>query len=272
MTYAAYQAKVFGKKPVWLYEITIGATTTRWTSGRSDYTYSANTYTKEAIKHGRVPLTTLTNRAEVLVDFPATNATAQALRDGTGIEGATIIIRHGYANDLDQEFVVRFRGRVVGTTPMIGGIILRCENEFTRLRRKALPAVMQRPCRHALYHGGCGLAIGDFETAATATDWTSPVLMVTEASGQADGYYDGGIVTFGSRRQMIRRHVGTSLTLLAPLVGVADEITANGSAAVDIAPGCDLTIATCNSKFSNSENFGGFDRMTDSPFDGRNPF
>ena len=270
MTFAAIQALVSGKRPIWLYEITMDGTTNYLSRG-TDYTYNAQLYTQTNVAHSRIVVTQSVNKAEVVLTFPRTNALAQTIRDNDAGE-VGLVIKHGYSNDPDQEFVTKFAGRVIGTKPMLGTISLQCENNFTAFRRRGIAAVMQRPCRHALYHAGCGLAIGDFNIAGTATAYTGGVLTVTEASGQADGYYNGGVVTFGTAQQMILSHVGTSLTLLAPVSGLASEITASGSAAITTAPGCNRSMTDCATKFTNIANFGGFPYMTDSPFDGRNVF
>lgn len=272
MTFSAIASLVSGKRPVWLYEFTIGGSVSRYTSHGEDYTYDSQTWNSTPVIHNSLRQTLELSRSDFMVTLPKSNAFAQAVIDGAGILATRVRVFKGYANDGDQEFLLRFDGRIVGFNPFIGTTTLICENVATKLRRRAQPAVMQRPCRHALYHGGCGLAIGDWEASATATAWASPVLTVTEAAEQADGYYSGGMITFDGKRQMIRKHAGTSLTLLAPLPGLSDEITASGSATVAIAPGCDRTRATCNDRFDNILNYGGFPWMLDTPYDGRNPF
>ncbi|WP_212525846.1 phage BR0599 family protein [Actibacterium sp. MT2.3-13A] len=269
MSYTAIAALISGKRPLWLYDLTLGATTTRYAARSANYTYASNSYTASSIAHTRIRQTSAIGRAETTIVLPRTDAFAIAVRDNIGTLETAITIRHGFVNDADQEFVVKFRGRVIDVRAMLGTITLVCENRFTEMRRKGLAAVMQRPCRHALYHTGCGLNIADFETAGTATAWASPVLTVTEAGAQADGYYSGGVVTYAGARQMIVSHTGTALKLLGPVPDLAAAIAASGSASVSIAPGCDLSTTTCNGRFSNIDNFGGFPWMTDSPFDGR---
>ena len=57
-------------------------------------------------------------------------------------------------------------------------------------------------------------------------------------------------------------HAGDQLTLVAPIDGLADEIAANGSAAVDIAPGCNRSRGRCWDRFNNGLNHGGFPDFT----------
>lgn len=267
MSWSDFAGLVTGKRPVWLYEITAGGTVNRLTSGLSDFTYGGNTYASTALTHGRINVSRSVKRADTNIVFPRSNALAVSIRDSVTALETTVRILHGFSNDPDQEFLPRFTGRVVGVKPTLGTIALMCESGVTRFRSKMIAPVIQRTCRHALYGYGCSLNIADFQTAGTATDLTGKTLSVTEAAAQADGYYSGGVVEFGGKRQMIRSHTGSTLRLLSTLEGVGDEITSSGSASVLLAPGCNRSLTVCDTRFSNSLNFGGFPGMDESPFD-----
>jgi len=291
MSYSAFNALVSGKRPVWLYYMRKGATEVYLTSSGEDFNaatpdffigddffaeedgdaftqiWTATPMTRTAIR-----VTSAIGRAEVKIVMPQSHEFARLFIGDPGYEDNEVVIYHTYTNDPDAEVVTKFRGRVVETRAFWKTITLACENRFTAMRNKALPEVVQRPCRHALYNQGCNLNIADWEIPGTATDYTAPVLTVTEAGEQADGYFSGGIVTWNGNRQFIIKHSGTSLTLLAALPGLSDDIDASGSSYVSIAPGCNLSMATCKDRFDNLDNYGGFPWMSDSPWDGRNPF
>lgn len=270
MTWAAFASLVSGKTPVWLYDVTVGGTVTRITSTKGGFTYGGNSYAEAAVRHGRMPDRRAVKLSSVAVIFPQSSGLAQSIRDSEEYDKATIVIRHGFAEDGDAEFVQKFSGRVVSVKPMLGTISLTVESATTKGRRGLVGRVMQRDCPHVLYRNpGCRVNIADVQTSGTATAWASPVLTVTEAASQADGYYRGGVVTFGTERRMIRSHVGSALTLLSPVPGLAAEIASSGTASVSIAPGCDRTTATCIARFANIGNHGGFPAMTENPFDGR---
>lgn len=289
MSYASIAALLSGKRPIWLYRISLGQTEAFYTARAVDYIqadhdffdrfdffaepdFFTRTWVASPIRHSRIRQTSAIGRAETKLVLPRADVFAQSLRDSIGAKTTLVRIWHGFLNDPDFELAQKFAGRVVSVAGALGTIALSCENRFTVMRRKSLAATMQRPCRHALYATGCGLAIADFEVSATASAWTSPDLTVAAAANEADGYYSGGVVSFGSHRQMILKHEGTNLRLLASLPSLEAEITANGSATISLAPGCNLTTSVCVSRFNNLDNYGGFPFMTDSPFDGRNPF
>jgi uncharacterized phage protein (TIGR02218 family) len=173
----------------------------------------------------------------------------------------------GHHTDLSDELRVIWKGRVVGAKSGKQTIKATIESIFTSLRRTGCRVRYQRTCRHALYFDGCNLNIDDFKTAATVTAITGNVLTVPLADDEQDGFYKSGIVIFDGLYGWISNHTGSALTVILPVPGLADYVTANGSASVFIAPGCDLARATCETKFNNEENFGGFPYMPDN-----NPF
>lgn len=277
MSYATTLASVFGKRPIWLYEFTRGAETARFTSAAEDYTDSDSVvWTSAAVSHTRFRRTGAIERASTDIIFPQSNSWAQVYRDDRGYEDNSVTIYHEFKDKSPRERVIKYRGRVIATKPMLTRLILVAENRFTELRRKGLSAVIQKPCRHALYHSkdgyGCNLNLTDWQVEGTLTAYSNKVATVSEAASQPDGYYSGGILEYDSKKQFIVRHSGSSLTLLAPVPGLLDDLTLYGSLPVDIAPGCTLTREVCNDRFGNLANFGGFPWADETPYDGKTIF
>lgn len=280
MSYATILASVWGKRPVWLYEFTRDGTTTRLTSSPTDY-LDANSITWAAapLTHTRFRVTGSMERAQTMLVFPQSHALARDYLSDLSYSDNTVTIYHEYRDQSPQARVTKFRGRVIGAKPLLTRITLIAENRFTEARRKALPAVMQRLCRHTLYHEstdgrGCRVNIAYHQVAGTLSGLSGNVATVSAASGRDDGTYAGGVFTWSGKTQLITRHSGTSLTLLGPVLGMADALDAAGSAglSVSIAPGCNLSRSWCNSEFGNIENHGGFPWISESPFDGKTLF
>lgn len=260
-----------GKTPIWLYDISLGSISKRYVARSSDVTFDGQIYEAAAIDHSRPRHSSQIKRASTTIRLPRTNAFAQAFFT-SGYEESAVTIRRYFKEDPDEEAVYSFNGRVVTAATGLLWISLTCEGSATKLRRKSIVQVVQRPCRHPLYGPGCGLTRASFESTLTATEWAAPVLTVTGADAQANGYYTGGTVRFDGNSRWIIDHTGTAITLDRPLLGLESEIDVSGSASVFLAPGCDRTRATCNSRFFNIENHGGFDWMGNDPYDGRNIF
>lgn len=270
MTFANILASVAGKRPFWLYELQRDGEVGRFTSAGADIEWNSQTWTSTPVTHTRFMRTGAINRASTQLVFPASNVFAQRFLEPS-YQGNLVIIRQGFSNDPDNEVVVRFRGRVIGVEPKLTRLVLTCENKTTQTRQKAMPAVMQRPCRHALYGDGCGLAIADWQVDATLTAYSDGVATVAAAASQPNGYYRYGVLEYAGRRQMIRAHSGSSLTLLGPIVGLEDDLAGSpGTLDVKIAPGCNLTRSVCNDRFGNILNFGGFPWMDETPWNKTN--
>jgi uncharacterized phage protein (TIGR02218 family) len=290
MSFASILATVFGKRPVWLYRFTRGPSEAFFTSRNESYSEPitdvfdtpdvfnddvdvfTRTWEGIALSQSRIRDTSVMGRAECDITFPQTSTWAQSYLSDNGYANNDVHIFQLFANDGDLEKRRRFVGRVVGTKPTLTRISLVCENRFTEGRYKALAAVIQRPCRHALYNQqgglGCGAALADFQVSATASGITGNACTVAAASSQADGYYSGGILSWNGRLQLITKHVGTTLTLLGPIDGFAAAVGGSNQDVL-IAPGCDLSRSTCFNRFNALDNFGGFPWADETPYDGK---
>lgn len=154
----------------------------------------------------------------------------------------------------EDEVSVQWKGRLTAVKPNDKSIELQFESIFTSLRRVGLRQRYQRPCPHVLYRGGCRLNKEDFATVSTAGAYTSNglVLSVPDASSFPDGYFTGGMIEIDGVFRFIQSHSGWQITLMRPIAGF-DTVKP-----CKIYPGCDRSKATCNSKFGNVLNFGGF--------------
>lgn len=115
--------------------------------------------------------------------------------------------------------------------------------------------VIQIGCPYVLYGWGCFLDNEDFAVTATVTTISGLVLTVPAAASESDGWYSGGILkAVNGDLVMIVSHVGDQLTLIrAADISVSDAVT--------IYRGCDRTIQTCDTKFSNKLRYGGYTRI-----------
>lgn len=290
MSWATWAANAIGSRPVYLYKIEKGAEVAFYTSRFADYSaapatmpidffdpadffskidFFTETFSKRPIAHSAIRDTSNARKKTVTVSLPRTDPFAQKFIGDLGLLPTRISIWQGFENDtVDKEFIRLFSGDVLMVKPTWAGIALVCEDDGTQNKSKGIADVIQRPCRHALYHGKCTLALADFQTTGAATAMTGNAVTVTEASAQPDGYYAGGIMSFGGELQLITAHTGSLLTVLGPVGGLESDIAESGTQSVLIARGCNRSMADCD-EFGNSANFGGFKELTDSPFDGR---
>lgn len=291
MAFADYVARVFGKTAVWVYRIEVPGGTFHltawvydgeiygWRSGadRPDATYPGGVdFQFAAVNRGEITDTTSSNRSELWVSLPTSHPAMIAARlSDDRLDPVMVTIWVTYLDDPDEEYVLRFRGRVVSIEP--GKVLSRliCDDAMTEMDRASAAQVASVDCRHTHYvteedGTGCTLTLADWQQAAEVTAMSGKVLTVPIAALQPDDSYRLGILEFGGREYLIAEHKGSSLTMDRVVPGLATALT-GGPVDVLIAPGCDLKIETCLTRFDNVLNFGGLPGMNrgETPFDGR---
>jgi hypothetical protein len=190
---------------------------------------------------------------------------AQSFVATTPEEITTVTIFEGNFGDVDDEYLVAWKGRVVDSTVDQYIINLSCESLFSQLKRTGLSDRFSKRCRHTLYRRGCNLDEADFAVAAVCSAASFTVLTVAEAAVEADGHWVGGMLKGpdGSFR-MIISHAGDQITISYPmpsLTGADDDIF--------IYPGCRHNREDCYVKFDNIANNGSFAWVPDiNPFGG----
>jgi uncharacterized phage protein (TIGR02218 family) len=267
MSYDTPESSVDQGQPYFLYLLDNGVTPVRLTSDPVTLTRMGEDWLPSSIAHADIEQTGNIEKNSVELTFPLSDTYAKTLLTPAS-EVTTVTVWRGHHTDLSEELRSVWKGRIVDAKSAKQNIKISVESVFTSMRRPGCRARYQRTCRHALYFpAGCNLNIADFEVAATVTVANGLVLTIPAAASQPDGYYKAGVVDFDGLFGWIGDHTGGTITLIGIIDGLADYVTAHGSAPVSIAPGCDLSETTCANKFSNSLNYGGFKNMSDN-----NPF
>lgn len=275
-SYDALETSTAEGRPYFLYLFAEGSTLWRFTSGTEDWISPASAIAGEsedliwaasALSHGAVVQSSDPRRVDLSLTFAISDPFARRYLGPRSRAVTTLTIFRGH-EQVPMEVVAHWKGRVVSARTEGPRIILRCESLFTAMRREGVRAKYQRLCRHALYAGGCRLDIEAFLVAGTATARSGIQITIPEAASQPDGWYRGGVLRHAGLLGFITGHTGSTLTLAGRMPDLEAAIDdPNATPAIEIAPGCDLRRDTCNAKFSNLLNFGGF---PDIP--GRNPF
>lgn len=264
MSFLTKLAETYGKRPVWLVEITRGTTTWRWTMGASDYGYGGEVFAASSLWCDELNYSSEVRKDDfTLQGFPLSDAATQALIEPAE-EITTLTLRRGFVGD--SEFVVSINNAVkTHHTHQNKSVSLVFSTYAHDLNKRSAGFVAGRQCPWRLYDDNCGLNRPAFEEDGTCTSIIDGVADVNEASAHANGYYTGGIISFDGVRRMIVRHQGSELTLATPFPALAAAVPA----AVQIAPGCDKSLQTCLNRFDNIRRYGGFPQMTDNPFQRR---
>lgn len=273
MTYATPENSTDDGAPYFLYLFNNGVTKHRFTNDADtkladpEETGTPQKWYKSSIAHTEIEQTGNIERNSVDITFPLSDAYARTLLKPAS-EVTTVAIWRGHHTDPDGELEVFWKGRIVDTTDSKLNIKVTVELASTSMRRPGCRARYMRTCRHALYFSGCNLNLDDWKIPATVSAAAGLVLTIAAAAAQPNDYYKAGLVIFDGLYGWIGSHVGSTITLIGEIEGLADKVAAAGSAAVEIAPGCDLSTGPNGcAKFDNFLNFGGFEFLPDS-----NPF
>lgn len=132
-------------------------------------------------------------------------------------------------------------------------------------------------CRHRLYGEGCGLDISDFITAGTIQSLDLENKRITVQSAEDTTGFAGGVFRIDENseailitRQVSKAAVGANFDYVVELNALTKNIIDLAvNDPVQIILGCDFRIETCNEKFNNVANFGGFPALRSV---GRAPF
>lgn len=259
MTYSQIEQSAQDGEPIELYRFGIGVETQGFTSAAFAVVYQGITHSPASISADKLKQTQDPHKDGISVKWPRVHPFAQRILSHPPDEVVTVTILRRHFGDGDT--VTVFKGRVVGASARDNEITFEVESVYTSIRRAGLRATYQTLCRHALYSPGCGLNRAQWGELGKVQSIAGLTITTNIAAQKPDGYYLAGIFQSGIYQRQITKHVGNDLTITEPIPGLT------GGADIEIFPGCNLTYDTCDNKFDNSENFGGFTRIP-----GRNPF
>jgi len=158
--------------------------------------------------------------------------------------------------------ILLFAGRIETETAGRSAAELKVEAFTSILTTKAPPNVYQAGCISSLFGYCCGLDEDDWSTTVKIlAGSTKSILYISVA--KAAGYYNSGYVEFTSGdnygiQKTIKSHTYDSSTGIATitLMWKLDSTPSVGDK-LKLVPGCDHTMSTCKSKFSNYDNYRG---------------
>ena len=249
-------------KPIDMFRITNGTRVWTMTSAAREQTYGSGEagalelYVPTPIGRGQIEIKNEVAKGKLEVTLPIDHELAVTLLSQFSEQIMTLTL---FSRRIETE--VAWKGRLAGLKPDEAELKMTFESIFTSMRRPGLRARFGKSCRHALYGRGCFLDPEDFATAATVTALTASTVTAPAADALADGYFTGGMLRSpGGILSFIINHVGPLITLQRVSYDLVTQFAETGSGmAITLYPGCDHTRQTCNSKFDNRLNYGGFD-------------
>lgn len=260
--------------PIALYEMKWGNTIWRYTSADERINFNIDGEPGEMwwesvaiTDSGMVQGGSSTN--EMIVSGPS-NLPIYDLFRGTPPAGSiSLIVRRIHLPE--AEAPIYWIGSVANVKGVAGGaqIDIIGKTLGSSLRRTGLRLCWTRGCPHFLFNSSCGLDMDDWDIDSEIVSMTGNTITV-QAHGQEEGYFDGGFFRWTANADGTYDQRGIEEEI-APnvfrLLGGTDRLEVGMN--IKLYPGCDLSPGTCNDKFDNMDNHGGWEFMTNkSPFDG----
>lgn len=262
MTYTAFEASDEQGEPIELFRFDAYNGTWLFCSGETDTAYDGDTYLARPISRGAIESSQDMAKNTISMTAPRDNPLVRAIVDASPPGMIWLTIYRGHRDD--GEFVVAWNGRVTSVSQADAVATIKAESIMTSLDRVGLRPQYQLQCRHTLYGPGCTLDKSVYMWAGTVETVIGTQVIVAAASAKPDGWFAGGVLmTSDGVRRTIYLHTGTSITLSAPMPGLA------AGTAIVLYPGCAQTLSACDLKFGNTENYGGAPWMPiKNPFSG----
>ena len=269
MTYSVFDKSSANGQPVELLEIQYGTAenqVVRTTSGDRDVEiagkkYLAFTTSRDNFEDEGNP----DDSNQLSIKVPRDHPFILAFDQGEFPGMVAVRIKRMHLNDPDLGTFNMWSGRLVGVSFEPPWMVLGCEKIATSLSRTGCRIRYMRQCPHTLYMPRCWVDKQAHKTIAkvAAVSANKAQVTLTNILMPPAGYYVGGILELGGVSRFVIAQNGVTLTLSRPLLTLAVD------AMVDVFPGCDRRAATCNSKFNNLDNYGGFDYIPPKgPFQG----
>lgn len=258
MTYDQYETSVEGSQPVELYEIILGSTPYYYTSAEDNVTIDTNEYIATAIKRSKVGRGQEERRNILTIEVPSLNEVATQYISSVPRERARVLIkRYQRPDGITPEVILIFEGYIASVAftddARKAKIAVKPISEATS--REIPRFVFSAQCNNVLYDDRCQVVKGgSFKYTGTVTAISGNTLTVPGLSGYTNGWFTAGAVeeATGLDIRLIIDHTGDDIKISLPF-----PFTIVGKS-VDVYAGCDHTIAVCNSKFSNVDNYRGF--------------
>lgn len=274
MTYNASETSLESGTPVELYRFDIGGTLFLRTSADDDFTVSApdpfqGVYTSTTITRNKVKQTSQRgqNGALEIKTLASDEIVTRYISIPPGQRAELTIIRI-HRDDGDAETLTYWEG-VLRTLAFEGEareVVMRVDQTTAATNRQIPRFTFSATCNHTHYDGRCKV---DKDSAAFKKDLVvsaqnGNVYTLTGAGAFGADFFERGYLEFNGDFRSILSQSGDDLTVILPFSSSPVGSTISARA------GCKLRIATdCDTKFSNSLNFGGFPYIpTKNPFEG----
>jgi uncharacterized phage protein (TIGR02218 family) len=242
-------------QPIELYDFRIGTDSYRWTTNPKAVTYSSLTYDPMEIKRESLAFSPDERATALKITLPASTALVRRYINSVPGQRATLTIQRVHRNDGANEVLQFFKGIAQTVAFTLNGLSAEIAVvPVTGELANSIPRfVFSQVCNHVLFDQGCTVAQSLFRYSDQITGVSGDQLTVQGLSAKGTGWATGGYIALSSGEfRQILAHTGDVIRLLLPFPSSPLGQT------VEVFAGCDHSPGTCQSKFGNLINIGGF--------------
>lgn len=259
MSYATEESSAENGNPVELYNFVYSGQSFFLTSSDTPIDHLGHTFTPTAIQRPKIEDSSNVDKANLEITVSKDSPVAAIFADGPPSEVVFVTVWSTHVTDTDAQFVVAWKGRVIDCNWEPDSATLTTENVFSSLLRSGLGPRFSVQCTVPLYSMACGIAKESRKVTTTITAISGLNITVDLAGENPDNWFGGGLLSwtnsvFGNTEWRAIRSSDKAtgvITLPTHAPGLAAGQT------VDVYPGCDHSLGTCDSKFNNAVNYRG---------------
>lgn len=250
MAYNDYEFSVDSSQPDELFLFTYEGDNSKYTVTSSAFSidFQGDTYDPIPVSRSVIQRTPEAGKNNMSVRVDRNNDHFARYLVGSLAYATTLAI---YSIQPDDSFQLIWSGVVKSVTRRSRDLDVVSSPISTSASRPILHRKYQVQCPHALYSYYCKVDRPTHVRTGTIASASGDTLTSAIFGAEDDGWFAGGTITISNEKKTIAKHVGATITLLDPFysAGAGDLFSATA--------GCDHSLTTCDTKFSNALNYGG---------------
>jgi len=232
------------------FEFFYNGTYARFTAWETDLTFSGNLFTAAPVARSGFTVDALYSSVKLDIRTPVIEALSRYAAS-TPTDPTTITVYRALKDDL-TDYEILFEGMVMSVSKKDFVLQAKCSADGDLLENYYPKKAYQSYCNHAVFDADCGLDSLSWRVQAAVIAISAAGYTANGLNAYSDGYFTGGIASYGGDERMITNHIGNTVTLHVPFdTRVAIDTV------LDFYPGCDGSPNTCKNKFNNYSKFLG---------------
>ena len=274
MTYISQEESTESGQPLelYLFKAKLGTEQYAYCSGNVEVTHLGITYYPSPVKRGSLSVSSKASSGSLKVTVPRTNQFVLRYLSSSPPLPDELTIYRGHSSDPSLEIITFWQGDVDGVQFEEDTATITLTTLYQRLQRAIPKRTYSWACNHVLYDAGCRVGAEGNRSDALVSSISDDGLIVnlnpdpawlgTTLGNRLTNdikFFNGGYCKFTNTDGTIEyrtianvsNDAGAEATLSIPINGLAVGGTLHMYA------GCDHSVQTCHSKFSNVPNYGG---------------